>query len=131
MTTKLMAVNSMPTQMEILAMAQELLVDHYNEEKDKVLTQWRDMTELVLNTTGGLIEYPEMPKYPSCDEIMALARHLNAHFTEMNNEYQDYGHETDSTVPTAGNIPEPAPIIDNGDTVENANGPVEPLAQPA
>jgi hypothetical protein len=31
MTTKLIATNSMPTQLEILAMAQELLVDHYNE----------------------------------------------------------------------------------------------------
>jgi hypothetical protein len=131
MTTKLIATNSMPTQLEILAMAQELLVDHYNEEKDKVLTQWREMTELVLNTTGDLIEYPELPEYPSCDEIMSLARHLNAHFTEINGEYHASDSDDHSVMPESGCMPEPTPVIDNNGAVENSDGPVEPPAQPA
>jgi len=134
MTTKLIATNSMPTQLEILAMSQELLVDHYNEEKDKVLTQWREMTELVLNTTGGLIEYPELPEYPSCDEIMSLARQLNVYFTEMNGEYHAMEPEAPMSSKTTGGdivtVDSATITVDNGDVgVDNA--PVEPPAQPA
>jgi hypothetical protein len=73
----------MPDHMEILSMARELLVDRYEEEKSKAMTQWQMMAELIWNDNGTLLEYPEIPEYPSCSEIMALARELHAYFSDM------------------------------------------------
>lgn len=74
---------TMPTQMEILAMARELLLDRYLEEKAKILYQWQAMNNWTWQTTGTTMAFPGLPEYPSQDEILALARHLRDYFAEV------------------------------------------------
>jgi hypothetical protein len=136
MTTKLMAANSMPSSMEILAMARELLMDRYEEEKYRALEQWQALGEVTWNTTGTILPYPSLPDYPTCDEIIALARHLQAYFSEMQHdditesEYvvrESWGKEEPEPEPVVEPEPFPAPVP----TVESADAAIQQPTQPS
>ncbi len=72
----------MPTMMEILAMAKSLLVDRYLEEKSRCVMRWQMLNDYGWSTNGEILVCPDMPEYPSPDEILALGLHIKQYFQE-------------------------------------------------
>jgi hypothetical protein len=77
------------------------------------------MSEVTWNTTGTILAYPKMPEYPSCDEILALAGHLQAYFSEIQtvgsseSEYdsmEEWGKEEPVVAPEPEPEPFPTPV---------------------
>lgn len=79
----------MPTMMEILSMARNLLVDRYQEQKYQCVIRWQMQNEYAWSTGSDIVPCADMPEYPTADEILALVRHLAAYFAEYINEDSD------------------------------------------
>lgn len=80
----------MPTMMEILVMAKSLLVDRYLEEKSRCVMRWQMLNDYGWSTNGEILSCPDMPEYPTTDEILDLARHIKQYFEES--EHTESGH---------------------------------------
>ena len=78
-----------PTMLDILAMARSLLIERYQEQKSQCVTHWQIQNEYAWSTGSDIMPCPEMPEYPTTDEILALSRHIAQYFQEQS-EHDDH-----------------------------------------
>lgn len=66
------------------------------------------MNDWSWQTTGKILDYPDMPEYPTMEETMSLAKHLQEYFTEM-----EYTHTQEPSTPGTLDMFEPTPDSNN------------------
>lgn len=109
-----------PTPIDILAMARELLLERYLEEKAKILYQWTAMNDWRWQTEGKISDFPDMPEYPTMEEIVALAQYLQEYFAGSTNA-ENQTSTDEMPVTETWNIFEPVP----GSVVEPTPEPIQ------
>jgi hypothetical protein len=63
------------------------------------------LNDYAWNTNGEIIACSDMPEYPTADEILALANHLYAFFTEHADSSEEYtGNVVVSSGEMTGNV---------------------------
>lgn len=65
-----------PTRLETLRIARELVIDEYIEKKAQIHRKWQAESEQRWRARRETLPYPDIPPYPTEDEIMERAKKL-------------------------------------------------------
>lgn len=71
-----MSTNPYEIRLELLKMAKDLLLDEYYSEKQKIVDPWQLETSMA-SIPSKIPKYPDLPKFPSEQDIIKKAHELN------------------------------------------------------
>ena len=63
--------------LELLKMAQQLLIDDFYSKKEVIVNQWHTQVEMAKISGTESPPHPELPKFPTEEEIVKKAEALN------------------------------------------------------
>jgi hypothetical protein len=72
--------------LELLKMAQGLLLEEYHSNKDRLTNEWHVKVESAKLNGQAIPEHPSFPSYPSESDIIAKAQALNGFVSNITAE---------------------------------------------
>lgn len=114
-----MEATTLPSRLDILAMARELVLDEFEDRREQLLDRWLLESQMYWNNYHVTLPYPDLPDYPGWAEIVAKAQVLSGYFGVAPQNGEPEMHGPDETVM------EPFPVAAAAATESQSMQPVE------